>query len=176
MKAQKYGQRSLMTSGRSSSDCYGLTTDASHHGADRAPRQGYRSVFGVSEFGLPRSLRRASMCQPGAQIDPLQITIGARHRHLPTPWCLIERPDLLARETGTRKFVTRVQVMLNSAAIAWPFTNFRDVSRPAPRGRCRRTQTRLHHTRHSDHQCRKCRSDRRHHYDRDTGSRGLGGP
>jgi len=60
------------------------------------------------------------MCQPGAQIDPLQITIGARHRHLPTPWCLIERPDLLARETGTRKFVTRVQVMLNSAAIARP--------------------------------------------------------
>src|SRR5215469_14205418 len=109
-----------MTSGRSSSDCYGLTTDASHHGADSAPRQGYRSVFGVSEFGLPRSLRRASMCQPGAQIDPLQITIGARHRHLPTPWCLIERPDLLARETGTRKFVTRVQVMLNSAAIARP--------------------------------------------------------
>jgi hypothetical protein len=60
------------------------------------------------------------MCQPGAQIDPLQITIGARHRHLPTPWCLIECPDLLARETGTRKFVTRVQVMLNSAAIARP--------------------------------------------------------
>src|SRR5262249_30295121 len=35
-----------------------------------------------------------------------------------TPWCSIERPGLLARETRTRKFVTRVQVMLNSAAIA----------------------------------------------------------
>jgi hypothetical protein len=38
-----------------------------------------------------------------------------------TPWCSpIERPGLLARETGTRKFVTRVQSMLNSAAIARP--------------------------------------------------------
>src|SRR5215472_16094928 len=37
-----------------------------------------------------------------------------------TPWCSIERSGLLARETRTRKFVTRVQVMLNSAAIARP--------------------------------------------------------
>src|SRR5215471_17224254 len=37
-----------------------------------------------------------------------------------TPWCSIERPGLLARETGTRKLVTKVQVMLNSAAIARP--------------------------------------------------------
>ena len=37
-----------------------------------------------------------------------------------TPLCSIERPGLLARETGTRKFVTKVQVMLNSAAIARP--------------------------------------------------------
>jgi hypothetical protein len=37
-----------------------------------------------------------------------------------TPWCSFERPGLLARETGTRKFVTRVQVILNSAAIARP--------------------------------------------------------
>src|SRR5215475_10054540 len=36
-----------------------------------------------------------------------------------TPWCSA-RPGLLARETRTRKFVTRVQVMLNSAAIARP--------------------------------------------------------
>jgi hypothetical protein len=35
-----------------------------------------------------------------------------------TPWCSIERPGVLARETGTRKFVTSVQVMLNPAAIA----------------------------------------------------------
>src|SRR5215467_897232 len=38
-----------------------------------------------------------------------------------TPWNSIERPGLLARETRTRKFVTRVQVMLSSAAIARPF-------------------------------------------------------
>src|SRR5215467_4491502 len=37
-----------------------------------------------------------------------------------TPWCSIERPGLSARETRRRKFVTRVQVMLNSAAIARP--------------------------------------------------------
>src|SRR5262245_14889180 len=42
-----------------------------------------------------------------------------------TPWCSIEhsieRPGPVgARETRTRKFVTRVQVMLNSAAIARP--------------------------------------------------------
>jgi hypothetical protein len=37
-----------------------------------------------------------------------------------TPWCSIERPGVLARATGTRKFVTRVQVMLNSSAIARP--------------------------------------------------------
>src|SRR5215475_4283959 len=36
-----------------------------------------------------------------------------------TPWCSA-RPGLLARETRTRKFVTTVQVMLNSAAIARP--------------------------------------------------------
>src|SRR5215468_6103288 len=36
-----------------------------------------------------------------------------------TPWCSA-RPGPLARETRTRKFVTRVQVMLNSAAIARP--------------------------------------------------------
>ena len=34
--------------------------------------------------------------------------------------CSIERPGLLARETRTRKFVTRVEFMLNSAAIARP--------------------------------------------------------
>src|SRR6516165_5229882 len=28
------------------SDCRGLTTDASHHGADRVPRQGNRSILG----------------------------------------------------------------------------------------------------------------------------------
>ena len=38
-----------------------------------------------------------------------------------TPWCSpIERPGLLARETGTPKFATRVPSMLNSAAIARP--------------------------------------------------------
>src|SRR5215471_21369246 len=37
-----------------------------------------------------------------------------------TPWCSIERPGLLAREIRIRKFVTRVKVMLNSAAIARP--------------------------------------------------------
>src|SRR5262249_52297751 len=37
-----------------------------------------------------------------------------------TPWCSIERPGLSARETRTRKLVTRVQVRLNFAAIARP--------------------------------------------------------
>jgi len=39
-----------------------------------------------------------------AQINPSQIMMGAKH--LP-PWSSIERASLLARETRTRKFVTR---------------------------------------------------------------------
>src|SRR5215831_7956792 len=55
-----------------------------------------------------------------------------------TPWCsTIERPRLLACETRTRKFVTRVQVMLNSVAIARPLRvskMYRDPSRVGDTG------------------------------------------
>src|SRR6516165_9087523 len=58
-----------------------------------------------------RSIRCRSRWAQGTCLLPI-MTI--------TPWCSIERPGLLARGTRTRKFVTRVQVMLNSAAIARP--------------------------------------------------------
>jgi hypothetical protein len=77
-----------------------LTTDASHHGADRAPRQGDRSVLGplgenqmrkisllaaialmLAGVGvLATSTTQARVNLPsGAQINPLQITMSARH-------------------------------------------------------------------------------------------------
>src|SRR5215831_10580999 len=78
----------------------------------------------MSKIGLPRPFRRVSLCQPAHR------SIRCRSRRtqgacpmliMPiTPRCSIERPGLLARQTRTRKFVTRVQVMLNSAAIARP--------------------------------------------------------
>jgi hypothetical protein len=145
-----------MSSGRSGLRLRGPTADASHHRADRAPRQGYRSAFGGSEFGPPRPFRRVSMCRPahrsircrsrwaqGTCLSPI-MTI--------TPWCSpIERPGLLGRETGTGKFVTRVQVMLNSAAIARPLRvsgMYRDPRRKWCSSSIEsaiRTQTRLHH-------------------------------
>jgi hypothetical protein len=74
-------------------------TDASHHGADRAPRQGNRLVLEplgetqmrkislvaaialtVAGIGVwATSTTRARIDVPaGSQIDPLQITMGAR--------------------------------------------------------------------------------------------------
>src|SRR5260370_38776093 len=77
-----------------------LTTDASHHGADRAPRQGDRSVLeplgetqmrkislaaaialmlaGVGVWATSTTQARIDV-PAGAQIDPLQITMVARH-------------------------------------------------------------------------------------------------
>jgi hypothetical protein len=85
-----------MTSGRSGLRLL-LTTDASHHGADRAPRQGDRSVLGETQMrkisllaaitlllagvGVwATSTTQARVNLPsGAQINPLQITMSARH-------------------------------------------------------------------------------------------------
>jgi hypothetical protein len=81
------------------SDCCDPTTDASHHGADRAPRQGDRSILGplgetqmrkislVAAIALmlagvgvwAASITQARIDVPaGAQFNPLQITMGAR--------------------------------------------------------------------------------------------------
>jgi hypothetical protein len=88
-----------MTSGRSGLRLL-LTTDASHHGADRTPRQGDRPVLGpLGEIQMRKislvaaialmlagvgawatSTTQARIDVPaGAQINPLQITMGARH-------------------------------------------------------------------------------------------------
>ena len=75
-------------------------TDVLHHGADRAPRQGDRSVFGplgetqmrkislvaaialmlagVGVWGTSTTPARIDV-PAGAQINPLQIMMGARH-------------------------------------------------------------------------------------------------
>jgi len=114
----------------------------------------------VSEFGPPRPFGRVSMCRPAHRSIRCRSRWAQGTCLLPsmtiTPWCSpIKRPDLLGRETGTGKFVTRVEVMLQSHG----HCEFqRCIATRAPRGTmpdrkwCSsriesaiRTQTRLHH-------------------------------
>ena len=73
----------------------------------------------VSEFGPPRPFGRVSMCRPAHRSIRCRSRWAQGTCLLPsmtiTPWCSpMKRPDLLGRETGTGKFVTRVEVMLQS--------------------------------------------------------------
>ena len=96
----------------------------------------------VSEFGPPRPFGRVSMCRPAHRSIRCRSRWAQGTCLLPsmtiTPWCSpIKRPGLLGRETGAGKFVTRVEVMLNSAAIARPLRVSEMYRDPRRVGRCR---------------------------------------
>src|SRR5215469_10421990 len=97
-----------------------------------APRRYEHTQWKTSESSRPRYVDQAvlpnwvvikpplSHIASGAEpTQPLARTHGLKKAGIGFPVRNV-RPGLLERETGTRKFVTRVQVMLNSAAIARP--------------------------------------------------------